>query len=134
MAAIVFIWKPHVDNFGHAALHVHNGPYISWWPSGTPASPSAKGSMFGSQAAASSMRSDKASEGNRIPDWAGGPIKGLDEDKIKLVLIGILEHPQEVDPVGTPAAGYKIHILADNLTFQCPGKVPQWNNLVLGIL
>ena len=83
MTITVFVWDPHVDMYGHASLHVRDGPYISWWPS-----PQTEGagtklgtSMLGSRAIASSMRQDKLSE-KRIPSWASAPIDCLDEGAI----------------------------------------------------
>lgn len=32
--AEVYIWDPHVDGYGHAAIKLSNGSYISWWPAG----------------------------------------------------------------------------------------------------
>jgi hypothetical protein len=34
MNATAMIWEPHVDGYGHAALKLCDGTYISWWPSG----------------------------------------------------------------------------------------------------
>lgn len=98
MSATAFVWRPYVDNFGHVALKINDGPYISWWPSGTPVGPASKGSMFGSKAAASSMRKDKQSEGNRVPDWASAPIQGLKEDKIKLWWRDLSPHSSHQGP------------------------------------
>jgi hypothetical protein len=30
--AEVYVWDPHVDGYGHAAIKLSNGSYISWWP------------------------------------------------------------------------------------------------------
>lgn len=32
--AQAMVWSPHVDGYGHAALKLCDGTYISWWPSG----------------------------------------------------------------------------------------------------
>jgi hypothetical protein len=32
--AEVYIWNPHVDGYGHAAIKLCDGTYISWWPAG----------------------------------------------------------------------------------------------------
>jgi hypothetical protein len=32
--AEVYVWDPHVDGYGHAAIKLTNGSYISWWPAG----------------------------------------------------------------------------------------------------
>jgi hypothetical protein len=32
--AEVYVWDPHVDGYGHAAIKLSNGSYISWWPAG----------------------------------------------------------------------------------------------------
>jgi Domain of unknown function (DUF4157) len=34
MNAEVYIWNPHVDGYGHAAIKLCDGTYISWWPAG----------------------------------------------------------------------------------------------------
>ena len=83
MTITVFVWDPHVDMYGHASLHVRDGPYISWWPSNRVEGAGAKvgTGMLGSRAIASAMRQDKASE-KRIPSWASAPIDGLDEAAI----------------------------------------------------
>lgn len=82
---IVFIWMPHVDNFGHAALGIEGGPYVSWWPSDeVPVGAKGGSAMMGSVATAMSMRTDKEAEGGRNPDWASGPIPNMDVKKIRL--------------------------------------------------
>ena len=83
MAITVFVWDPHVDMYGHASLSVHNGPYISWWPSQHTEGLGAKVGlgMLGSRAIASSMRTDKLNE-KRVPSWASAPISCLDEQAI----------------------------------------------------
>lgn len=32
--AEVYVWNPHVDGYGHAAIKLCDGTYISWWPAG----------------------------------------------------------------------------------------------------
>jgi hypothetical protein len=34
MNSEAYVWYPHVDGFGHAALKLCDGTYISWWPGG----------------------------------------------------------------------------------------------------
>ncbi len=34
MNAEAYVWDPHVDGFGHAAIKLCDGTYISWWPAG----------------------------------------------------------------------------------------------------
>jgi hypothetical protein len=90
MSVTVFVWKPHAGNIGHVTLKVDGGVYVSWWPNpggqgvspGTLAKKGQVAPMFGSNALASSMAVDIRSEGNRNPDWASAPIKGLDEGAI----------------------------------------------------
>ena len=41
--AEVYVWNPHVDGYGHAAIKLSDGTYISWWPAG-PAS--SKGEQY----------------------------------------------------------------------------------------
>jgi RHS repeat-associated protein len=30
----VYVWSPHVDAYGHSAVQLSDGTYISWWPAG----------------------------------------------------------------------------------------------------
>jgi hypothetical protein len=39
MNAEAYVWDPHVDGFGHAAIKLCDGTYISWWPAGPANSP-----------------------------------------------------------------------------------------------
>ena len=85
MPVTVFVWNPNNDAFGHAAMQIDSGPYISWWPNRD--RPTSKGQnvgyMFGSYAYVNSMKGDKEAEG-RPPSWASSPIKNLDEETIKI--------------------------------------------------
>lgn len=80
----VFVWDPAVDMYGHASMHIQDGPYISWWPGEQTVGKkgSKGGAMLGSYAFVNSMRGDKSSEG-RPPTWASAPITCLDEEAIK---------------------------------------------------
>lgn len=84
MPITVFTWDPHVDMYGHASMHIHNGPYISWWPTSTASTTAGRkiSPMFGSYAYVNNMKGDKASEG-RPPSWASAPITCLDEQAIE---------------------------------------------------
>jgi len=83
VAITVFVWNPSVDAYGHAAMQIAGGPYISWWPSID--LPTISGiltnSMFGSYAYVNTMAEDQGAE-KRPPSWASAPITCLDEQAI----------------------------------------------------
>lgn len=83
MSITVFVWEPHVDMYGHASMHIKDGPYISWWPTSAASTDLGRKThpMLGSYAFVNSMRQDKASE-RRPPSWASAPISCLDEGAI----------------------------------------------------
>ena len=119
MAITVFVWNPHVDMYGHASMHIQNGPYISWWP--TANASNAKGrnisTMVGSYAFVNTIRDDKASEG-RSPSWASAPITCLDEEAIKLWWIKFSGCPKDKE-----SGGFQTTSNYNVLTTSCSGVV-----------
>ena len=42
MDAEAYVWNPHVDGYGHAAIKLCDGTYISWWPTTSAGSATSK--------------------------------------------------------------------------------------------
>ena len=126
MSTTVFIWDPNADAFGHAAMQIDSGPYISWWPNPTPPSGKAGGirNMFGSYAYVNSMKGDRASEG-RAPSWASAPIKNLDEAAMQLWWTKFSGCPK-----GKERGEFQTNSRYNVLTTSCSGVV--FNAMVAG--
>lgn len=125
MSITVFVWDPNADAFGHAAMQIDSGPYISWWPNRD--RPTEKGRslyMFGSYAYVNSMKRDKAAEG-RVPSWASAPITNLDEAAMKLWWTKF-----SGCPIGKERGEFQTNSRYNVLTTSCSGVV--FNAMVAG--
>lgn len=82
--AEVYIWNPHVDGYGHAAIKLCDGTYISWWPAGG-ANSKAEQYWSGRPGGQHSYADDIGPDGeNQAPDATYDlGCNCLDEDRIK---------------------------------------------------
>jgi uncharacterized protein RhaS with RHS repeats len=73
--ATVYVWPSDKDHFGHAALELDDGTYISFWPTGMNAALSSEAFL------SKNLDQDTRGEGNRDPIKVR--LDNLDEDAIK---------------------------------------------------
>ena len=85
--AVVYVWRPGVDIYGHASLQLENGTYISWWPR---AKEDRKAKVQGTSlamlgdrpAAKLTYKEDEGEEGKRPEERIQLPRGALKEGKI----------------------------------------------------
>jgi hypothetical protein len=82
--AEVYVWNPHVDGYGHAAIKLSDGTYISWWPAG-PANAKSEQYWSGRAGGGRTYADDIGPDGENAPPDATYDIGNncLDEDLIK---------------------------------------------------